>query len=138
MNRTCVALLAVAVVGVGATPSTAQHSHAPRKAAAPYAAGAGIDCGRTLGCVTLMPKKGEKYVYFTVKDASGAPVYGTITSQPRTSPQVFGSGSEFCGQGSYLTNGQPVYVYFENHLGSWHGCPGGASRGVVHAEFFRR
>ena len=89
--------------------------------------------------MALVPRKGEKYVHFTVHDVSGVPVHGTVTHKGRSSPQVFGEGNEFCGAGSYGTaHGKPVYLYFENHLGSWHHCPGGASRGMVRAEFVAR
>ena len=136
MNRTCVALAAVAVMSLGAAPSNAQP--ADREARVPYAAGVGIDCERTLGCVVLVPKKGERYVRFTVTDASDTPVYGTVTTQRRSTPQAFGEGMEFCGYGLYPTDhGKPVYVYFENHLGFWHNCTGLASRGTLQATFLR-
>lgn len=142
MNARWLAVVAVAAIALGAAPSSAEgpaKKDSPRTVSSEYAVGAGIDCARTLGCVMLVPKKGEKYVHFRVQDASGTDVYGTVTDQLRSSPQLFGDGLEFCGEGSYLTSeGKPVYLYFENHLGSWHNCPGGASKGVVHASFFRR
>lgn len=137
-NRVCVALVAMAVIGVGAAPSSAEKPVPPRELAVPYEVGAGIDCQRSLGCVMLVPKKGEQYLTFMVQDATGLPVYGTVTEKRRSSFQVFGEGEEFCGKGWHdTTSGKPVYLYFENHLGSWHRCPGGASRGVVQASFFR-
>lgn len=139
MNKTGTALLAVAAIGLAATPSSAERPIPPRTVTIPYEVGVGIDCERARGCVMLVPRKGEKYVNFTVHDVSGARVYGTVTDKRRSSFKVFGDGAEFCGGGRYEPeNGKPVFLYFENHLGSWHRCAGGASRGVVKAMFFRR
>lgn len=142
MSRAWLSCVAAVTLVLGAAPSAAEtepEQGSSRTVSVAYAVGSGIDCERTLGCVTLVPKKGEKHVHFTVRDASGMRVYGTVTEYLRPTPQVFGVGTEFCGEGSYATpDGQPVYVYFENHLGSWHHCAGAATQGYVEATFFGR
>lgn len=141
-------LVAVLVVGTGATPSEAgKKKKKERTAEATYmspalgVAGVGTACSvPPLGCGVFEVKPGERFVTLEIEDALGQPVYASV--------YVFGytdgtdSHDHICGKSDqplFLTPGlEELVVVVESTGGATNDCPGPPSAGTIVGTFSNR